>query len=133
MPPELAEVREWLRKADNDRRMAKAGLLLVPPITEAAAFHCQQAVEKLLKAFLIWREEEFEKTHDLRSLIERCGSHDPAFLDHQDTVEPLTAYAIRFRYPGPEDPSTDEVSAALDVVEQVWDFVLARVPDEARP
>lgn len=88
---------------------------------------------RLLKAFLIWHEEEFEKTHDLRLLIERCGSHDPAFLDHQDTVEPLTAYAIRFRYPGPEDPSTDEVSAALDVVEQVWDFVLPRLPDDARP
>ena len=133
MPPELAEVREWLRKADNDRRMAEAALLQIPAITEAAAFHCQQAVEKLLKAFLTWREEEFEKTHDLRLLIERCGRHDPAFLDHQDTIEPLTGYAIRFRYPGPEDPSVEAVEAALAVVREVWDFVVARMPKEVRP
>ena len=37
MPPELAEVREWIRKADRDRRMAELGLAESPAITDAAA------------------------------------------------------------------------------------------------
>lgn len=72
MPPELAEVREWIRKADRDRRMAELGLAESPAITDAAAFHCQQAVEKLLKAYLIFRQEPFEKVHDLEVLVEQC-------------------------------------------------------------
>ena len=100
MPPDVAEVREWLRKADHDRRMAVAGLGAVPPITDGAAFHCQQAAEKLLKAYLTWKECAFEKAHDLRRLIDSCGHFDAGFSALQDSVEPLTAFAVRFRYPG---------------------------------
>ena len=133
MPPEMTEVGEWLRKADHDRRMSEAGLAQTPPITDGAAFHCQQAAEKLLKAFLTWRAQEFERTHDLRSLIESCARHDTTFLEMQDAVEPLTAYAVRFRYPGPTDPSVDEVKAALAVVEELWRFVCSKLPHELQP
>ena len=59
MPPEAAEVRQWLRKAVNDQRAARAALDQDPPITDVAAFHCQQAAEKLLKAYLVWRGQAF--------------------------------------------------------------------------
>lgn len=97
MPPELLEVRRWLEKAEHDRLTAQAALAQSPPITDTAAFHCQQAVEKQLKAYLTWRERDFEKTHDLRALLEFCADDDPAFLEQRDEVEPLTAYAVRFR------------------------------------
>ncbi len=54
MSPETAEVKRWLEKADHDRRAAPLALAGEPPITDVAAFHCQQAVEKLLKAYLVW-------------------------------------------------------------------------------
>jgi HEPN domain-containing protein len=128
MPPELTEVREWVRKAGQDRRMAEAGLAQQPPITDAAAFHCQQAVEKLLKAFLVHRRQPFERVHDLGALIDSCASLDPAWNALRDAVEPLTAYAVRFRYPGPADPTVDEVRAALVVVQRVAQFLEARLP-----
>ncbi|MFQ5806078.1 MAG: HEPN domain-containing protein [Phycisphaerae bacterium] len=53
MPPDVASVRSWLAKADHERRRAEAALAQTPPITDTAAFHCQQAVEKLLKAYLV--------------------------------------------------------------------------------
>ena len=34
-----------------------------PPLLEDALFHCQQAVEKVLKALLTWHDEPFRKTH----------------------------------------------------------------------
>jgi HEPN domain-containing protein len=128
MPPELAEVQEWLRKARHDRRMAEVGLAQTPPITDAAAFHCQQAAEKCIKAYLLHRRHAFERIHDLRALLDACVALDPAWEQLRDAVEPLTAYAVRFRYPGVSDPPVEEVRTALTAVAAVEDFVVRRLP-----
>ncbi len=133
MPPELAEVRRWLVKADHDRCAVEDALGRNPAITDVGAFHCQQAVEKVLKAYLVWRKQEFEKIHDLEELIDQCAPHDPGFSGFRDRVAPLTAYAVRFRYPGPADPTVEQVQSALAVVNEVWDFILGRLPPEVRP
>jgi HEPN domain-containing protein len=133
MPPEWTEVKEWLRKADHDRRMAEVALAQTPPITDGAAFHCQQAVEKLLKSFLVFQACGFEKIHDLRSLALECAAHDPEFGALEGAVAPLTAFAVRFRYPGLADPPVEEVRAALAVVEDVRRFVTGRLPPEVVP
>lgn len=133
MPPEAAEVRRWLTKADNDVRAAQAALSLTPPITDVAAFHCQQAVEKLLKGYLVWQGREFEKVHDLRALANVCAECDPKFADLREQVAPLTPFAVRFRYPGPVDPTADQVRNALALVEVAREFVLARLPAEMHP
>jgi HEPN domain-containing protein len=54
---------EWLRKAKNDALSARILIFHLNPITDTACFHCQQAVEKLLKAFLGYRGISFEKVH----------------------------------------------------------------------
>ncbi len=133
MPPELAEVRRWLQKAENDRLTAEAALECVPPITDTASFHVQQCLEKMLKAYLVWREHEFEKTHDLRALVELCADYDASFLDHRDAMQPITAYAVRFRYPVATDPTEEEVRDALAVAETVRRFVGERLPPEVVP
>ena len=133
MPPELREVQAWIEKADRDRRTAEAALAEHPPITDTAAFHAQQAAEKLLKAHLVFRELEFERIHDLEALAEHCAQCDATFLELKPKVAPLTAYAVRFRYPGPADPSVEEVRAALEVVDTVRQFVLDRLPAEVHP
>jgi HEPN domain-containing protein len=35
------------------------------PYLDTAVYHCQQAVEKALKAFLTYHDTEFEKTHGI--------------------------------------------------------------------
>ena len=47
-----ADTRGWLRKAAQDLRGAEIDLAAAPPLPGDAAFHCQQATEKALKAFL---------------------------------------------------------------------------------
>ncbi len=132
MSPEWREVRLWVEKADHDRKVSELALAHVPPITDVAAFHTQQAVEKLLKAYLVFRREPFEKIHDLEELIDRCLPHEPGFADLRDRVGLLTPYAVRFRYPGPGDPSPEQVRSALAVVTDVWAFVTGRLPEELR-
>lgn len=44
------EIRQWLFKARHDLRSAKRLFTDEPPILDTAAYHCQQAAEKALKA-----------------------------------------------------------------------------------
>lgn len=133
MPPELREVRQWVEKALHDIQMAEMGLGHSRPIVDAAAFHCQQAVEKLLKAYLTFAGVEFERVHDVETLANRCAAHLPEFAALVPRIAPLTAYAVRFRYPGPADPTVDQVQAALATVREVWRFVLSRLPEDVHP
>jgi HEPN domain-containing protein len=68
-------VRRWLTKANNDLKVAEHEIVLRPEdmVTEAICFHCQQAVEKFLKAYLITNEIEFGRTHNLEYLLELCS------------------------------------------------------------
>src|ERR1035438_4410397 len=55
----LADTASWLRKASNDLRYAGIDLAAEPAASEDAVFHCQQAVEKALKAFFVWSDVPF--------------------------------------------------------------------------
>ncbi len=133
MSPENAEVKRWLVKAQHD--WAAVRKILTPDCkeTDVAAFHCQQAVEKMLKAYLVSRAIQFEKVHDLGLILDQCATDDGDFESLQDRVEPLTIYAIAFRYPGPAEPSVQEVNAALLAVDQVWRFVTERLDRDMIP
>lgn len=65
------EVRKWIIKALNDYKTAEKLINLSEEeiITDTLCFHCQQAVEKLLKAFLVNEEIEFGRTHSLMNFI----------------------------------------------------------------
>lgn len=67
-------VRKWLIKAMEDFMVAKHELNLSEEeiITSAVCFHCQQLVEKLLKAHLVLNNVKFPKTHDLKFLLDLC-------------------------------------------------------------
>jgi len=109
MSPEAeraAEVRDWLTKAALDLRGAQIDLSAQPPLLEDALFHCQQVLEKALKAFLVWHDRSFRKTHSLEELGRVCCQIDSALTDLVDEAVPLTEYAWAFRYPGaPPIPS----------------------------
>jgi len=133
MQPEQDEVRRWLAKAQHDWSVARSIFESGGEETDIAAFHCQQAVEKMLKAYLVSRSIEFEKVHDLGYLLDHCMAGDARFDSLRDSVEPLTVYAIAFRYPGPADPSREDVESALGRVEQVWMFVKQRLGESTLP
>ena len=81
MPPDVARIEEtveWLSKARIDLRAADHDRTADPPITADMVFHAQQAVEKVLKAFLCWHDVPFRKTHNL---VELGDIADPIFLD----------------------------------------------------
>lgn len=89
---------QWLAKANED-------LLVVSKLTESeiiatssVCFHCQQAVEKFLKAYLIANGIEIKKTHNLEFLLSECSDIDKDFLE----IDPkeLSDFGVDARYPG---------------------------------
>jgi HEPN domain-containing protein len=133
-PEKIAECQAWLRRARNDLDSAAILLEAPEPRPDSAVFHCQQAVEKSWKAFLVWHDVPFRKTHDLRELGESCVALDGSLRDIAEQAEQLTPFAWVFRYPGePEEPSLDEAQEALAAARRAYEAVLARLPEEVRP
>ena len=134
MQPEEELVQQWLARASLDVRSADVDLAAQPPLTEDACFHCQQAAEKALKAFLVHHGVEFEKVHDIERILDLVVKVDDTFEELRASAAPLTIYAIRFRYPHTDAaPTLAQAQQKLDVASQVLEFVLARLPDRVHP
>ncbi len=96
MQPDLrrqADTVAWFEKAQNDLRCAKIDLAASPPAMEDALFHCQQAVEKAMKGFLVWHERTFPRTHDLGKLGTQMVQTEPTIEAQIDRIVDLTQYA----------------------------------------
>jgi len=133
--PELvAETKAWCAKASEDLGAAAYLLNAEPPFLSDIVFHAQQAVEKLFKGFLAWHSMPFRKTHSLEEIGEQCVQLDPTLDPVVDKAVPLTKYVWKFRYPGdPGKPTQQEVEAALATAREVYEAILARLPEEVRP
>ncbi len=133
MPPELEIVREWVQMAAEDLDAARRLLQGKPPLAQTAAFHCQQAAEKALQAYLEMRETRPPKTHVLGELFDLTCQLDPRFAPLQD-ADWLTHFAVEARYPGYAlKPTVASATEALAAAERVFRFVLDRLPPEVHP
>ena len=47
-PEEVTLLKQWIARSDDDLKLAQLALESAPPVAWGAAFHAQQAVEKLL-------------------------------------------------------------------------------------
>ena len=64
---------EWLKKSEHDLGTAKITFLNKPEYSDTICFHCQQAVEKALKAVWIKLGIKIVKTHDLLFLLDKIS------------------------------------------------------------
>jgi HEPN domain-containing protein len=93
--------REWVKKAEGDFKVA--GQILrrrKDVVADAACFHCQQCVEKYLKARLIEAGIAFPRTHDLLLILNLCLRIEPLWSPYAKAVDAMSDYAVSFRYPG---------------------------------
>ena len=63
--------RGWFAKATSDLAAAET-LLSSHGSLDAACFHAQQGIEKVIKAFLAYHDQEIPRTHDLELLQNLC-------------------------------------------------------------
>lgn len=89
---------EWIRKAEEDYRVANREMKAEPPSFNAVCFHAQQCVEKYLKAVLQENEVLFQKVHDLEVLLSQCLTLIPDLEALRTDAQKLNVFAVEVRY-----------------------------------
>ncbi|MGB2937989.1 MAG: HEPN domain-containing protein [Phycisphaerae bacterium] len=127
-------IKGWLTKALHDLTAARMVTASTEPLFDVGAFHCQQAAEKAVKAYLVFRDRPFPKTHDVAELIDRAGDFEAGFDRWRDAAGRLTQYATDARYPGLElAPSRQEYEYAEQAAAGFYEFVCSLLPEDVRP
>ena len=110
-------VAQWLARAADDLEAAERALAK-DPLCWVAAFHAQQAAEKLLKALLTRRRVEYEKSHNIDYLLDLCATVEPQMEALRMSANRLTDYAVDSRYPFPRsEPTLSDAREAIEIAE----------------
>ena len=121
-----ALVASWMRRSCQDLKAAKV-LISEDGMRETTLFHLQQAIEKALKAYLIWCAVCFPHTHDLEVLVDLAIEQDADF-EQLDSVTDMTDFAVAVRYPESDQWIDDcDPSEWMVIVERACDFVLRKM------
>lgn len=108
-------VKEWVEKAEGDYATAGRELHAVgSPNHDAACFHAQQWIEKLMKGLLINCGVTPPKTHELTVLDRLLAPVRSEWKWEPEELRFLTHAANVFRYPG-ESASQAEAAQAFEI------------------
>ena len=125
-----AEVKQWIALADNDLALAEHTAKTMWPIPyEIVCFHCQQFVEKYLKAFLVSKGHEPPYIHDLVRLTALCEAENPTFSEIKQRCIFLTEYGVQPRYPGNMQIIDEDMLRALHFAAEIKKFMLEKVSE----
>jgi HEPN domain-containing protein len=94
----VEDTRNWLVKANEDLEVSAILINQKPPMVTGAAFHAQQAAEKVLKAFLTWHDQPFRKRHDLKRISQARQKIDATLATATSRVTSMTPWAIESRH-----------------------------------
>ncbi|MCD4844418.1 MAG: HEPN domain-containing protein [Methanosarcinales archaeon] len=107
-----------IRKAEEDMVLLEKIVDDEDISSEIFGFHSQQAIEKLLKALLMFKIIPFRHTHDLGELIDLCSEHEIEVPDELYNIDDLTPFAVEYRY-DVFTPSNKEVFSRHGALERV--------------
>lgn len=129
-----AEIRKWLIKSQHDLGSVRWLMEGDEPYLDTAVYHCQQAAERALEAFLTYHHVPFEKSHDLTELLGLAAQADPVLDRWCEVAQELTPNAVRFRYPGDVlEPTRSEAERALQDAQAFVDFIWHLLPEQVKP
>jgi HEPN domain-containing protein len=124
MSAEKDLARQWLAKAENDLLNVDNNLQSEAIPYDTVCFHCQQAAEKLLKAYLVARGARPPFTHDLLLLLEEILPHCADAETLRDDLALLMPYAVGVRYPDEFFlPTPDDAHEARRAAQNVLDWL----------
>jgi len=127
MDDKISIVKEWLDFASRDINSAKYLLGMRPVPLEIVCYHCEQAVEKVLKGYLIYQNVEPPRTHVLQLLCKTCEDFDENFKKISESCGNLTLYGVQSRYPFEIDITENDMKKAIADADNVMEFVLQRI------
>jgi HEPN domain-containing protein len=117
---------QWLEKADEDLLVVRQLLTMDVQARGVIGFHCQQAAEKFLKAFILANNSDIPRTHNIEFLLEMCKKIDQDF----SSIEPgnLTDYGVEMRYPGDFiEPTLQEIGSLVEIVQSIKELTHKKI------
>ena len=117
---------QWIEKAEEDLQVVHQLMTMDNHPKGAIGFHCQQAAEKFLKAFLVYHQSDIPKTHNIEFLLEQCKIIDQEFPDLE--LHNITDFGVEIRYPGDFlEPSEKELYLLIQIASEIKATVLAKI------
>ena len=124
------EVKRWIKIADMDLALAEhTAKTMWPTPYELICFHCQQFVEKYLKAFLVSRGQEPPYIHDLVKLTALCEAENPIFGEIKQKCVILSGYGVQPRYPGNMPINEEDMKRTLHFAIEIKNFMFGKIPE----
>lgn len=115
---------DWLYHACLDIMSARA-LMDDKRLAKPAVFHCQQAMEKGIKAFLLYKHRKLFDGHNLTWLCKQAALTDPSFTPWISESTLLNRFYIETRYPAdiPEEISKETVEEVMKSTEGLMELI----------
>ena len=92
----------WLEYAESDLELAKTGKTSKKIKYNTLCFHSQQAVEKSVKAVLVFHKIDFPKTHHIDFLFKILKKEKINVPEIILETKYLSKFSVDSRYPGEE-------------------------------
>ena len=121
-------VRLWVEKAEHDLGTATLTHSHIPAYKDTICFHCQQAIEKYLKAYLVFLGTEFRPVHDLIYLLDLASSSDRFSSEFYEMATKVDGFAVQIRYPDTViEPSDEEVNSAIEYAKKFREAIVEKI------
>ena len=119
---------DWLYHAYQDILAVKL-LIDDKRLYEQVVFHCQQAAEKSLKAFLLYKTRRLFDGHNLTWLCKQAAMLDSEFTLWLEKSTTLNRFYIETRYPAdiPSNVTREFAESTLKSTDQLVDSVCDRI------
>ncbi len=129
MSDKIDLVKSWFKIVNDDILVAQQLMRYEDPVLRSICFHCQQAVEKYIKGFIIYLDGDFSFTHDISRLLSELNVYESDFKLDDILPDQLTTYAVEARYPDPEngislEKAKDAILIALEVRRRILQKVI---------
>ena len=115
---------DWYNKAKTDLKGAQI-LFDAEADNSLVAFHCQQAIEKILKGFILKNTKELLEGHSLVFLIRRAARIDEKMRDFTKDCAFVNQFYVETRYPAdiPDEVDEYEVKECMQTAIEVLEYI----------
>lgn len=122
---------EWMEYASED---LAAAFVLTNDGTclNAAGFHCQQTIEKSVKAYLLFVSGKNFDGHNLSWLVRQASKFNSEFSKFMPHTAGLNRYYIECRYPSdnPDEPEEEALKRNLEITRDIYEYICSLIYDE---
>jgi len=118
---------DWIRIAEKD--LGRVNRLLDGHDSELAGFCLQQAVEKFLKAFLLFHGWRLRRIHNLDALLDDAITYDASLEEFRSVCQKISAFYFVERYPFVVEAGVtqEDVRTSLEQVIELVEKLRAKV------